>query len=315
MSERPTLPDFDEVLQAIEAVRRAGTMTALTHLASTHLMALTACDSVSFNWMTANSMYVSVFPRRTSLQLSLEPVLAQHWRTNPLAQESLATSRAVPLAWSDVEGDSRWRDGPLFVDFYAPLGVTDQLVMQLPGPPAVMGVLAVNFSRPVAPGDRLVLATIGAHVGLQIHLLRQRGMTQFGFLESDPDAQLTREAWQLLSGPTGRPNEGPTNRAPGCAIRGLSPRECEVAILVADGHTNQQIASRFGIGVATVKKHCQRIYRALGVTNRAGAAVSIVRLLDADAQARGHQRGGDVHLLASPDSALLAGSRTRTTQV
>lgn len=60
---------------------------------------------------------------------------------------------------------------------------------------------------------------------------------------------------------------------------GLTPRQSEVALLLADGQSNQRIASRLGISLGTVKKHCQQVFAALDVDNRAAAAATLVRLI------------------------------------
>lgn len=51
----------------------------------------------------------------------------------------------------------------------------------------------------------------------------------------------------------------------------LVSREKEILSLLAEGLTNQQIASQLFIGVATVKTHLRNLYRKLGVSDRAGA--------------------------------------------
>jgi LuxR family maltose regulon positive regulatory protein len=51
----------------------------------------------------------------------------------------------------------------------------------------------------------------------------------------------------------------------------LSQREQEVLQLVAEGLTNQQIATRLVISIRTVKKHVENIYSKLGVENRTRA--------------------------------------------
>lgn len=50
---------------------------------------------------------------------------------------------------------------------------------------------------------------------------------------------------------------------------GLSRRELGVLELVAQGHTNEQIASSLRLSPLTVKKHLERMYAKLGVANRA----------------------------------------------
>lgn len=59
------------------------------------------------------------------------------------------------------------------------------------------------------------------------------------------------------------------------AEAGLSPRETEVALQLADGGTNAVIASRLGIAEGTLRKHLEHIYRALDVTDRASAIARI----------------------------------------
>ncbi len=56
---------------------------------------------------------------------------------------------------------------------------------------------------------------------------------------------------------------------------GLSPRQLEVALQLAEGGTNSAIASRLGMAEGTLRKHLERIYRALGVGDRASAIARI----------------------------------------
>lgn len=57
----------------------------------------------------------------------------------------------------------------------------------------------------------------------------------------------------------------------------LTPREVEVLRLLAQGHTNQQIADACFLSPATVKTHVQNIFLKLGVSDRTQAAVVAVR--------------------------------------
>lgn len=54
---------------------------------------------------------------------------------------------------------------------------------------------------------------------------------------------------------------------------GLTAREGEIAMLVAEGLTNKAIASRLGIGVHTVKTHVHNILEKLGLNSRLQLAV------------------------------------------
>ena len=61
------------------------------------------------------------------------------------------------------------------------------------------------------------------------------------------------------------------------AIASLSPRQREVVALVADGHTNREIAARLFLSEGTVKNHVTRILEVLGVPDRTKLAVLLVR--------------------------------------
>ena len=60
--------------------------------------------------------------------------------------------------------------------------------------------------------------------------------------------------------------------------RSLSARERAILERVRDGHTNQEVARQLGISALTVKNHLQRVYRVLGVENRAHAVARCLSL-------------------------------------
>ena len=53
--------------------------------------------------------------------------------------------------------------------------------------------------------------------------------------------------------------------------RALSPREAQVLHWLREGKNNEEIGQLLGISALTVKNHLQRLYRVLGVRNRAHA--------------------------------------------
>lgn len=53
----------------------------------------------------------------------------------------------------------------------------------------------------------------------------------------------------------------------------LSPREREVLEWIACGKSNAEIGTILGIAERTVGKHCENLYRKLGVENRTSAAL------------------------------------------
>ena len=50
----------------------------------------------------------------------------------------------------------------------------------------------------------------------------------------------------------------------------LSLREFEVALLVAEGASNKQVARRLGLSEGTIKLHVHNIFRKVGASNRYG---------------------------------------------
>ena len=60
---------------------------------------------------------------------------------------------------------------------------------------------------------------------------------------------------------------------------GISPREAEVLLWVAQGKGNHEIAEILGLSVATVKKHTIHIFEKLGVESRSAAMLRAIEVL------------------------------------
>lgn len=60
---------------------------------------------------------------------------------------------------------------------------------------------------------------------------------------------------------------------------GLSPREAEVLLWVAQGKTNPEIATILGISEETVKKHMKEVLATLGVETRTAASLRALEIL------------------------------------
>ncbi|MGW2640801.1 helix-turn-helix transcriptional regulator [Streptomyces sp. NPDC001348] len=68
------------------------------------------------------------------------------------------------------------------------------------------------------------------------------------------------------------PPEAAVRDAGRLSPEGLSRREAQVAVLVSEGCTNQQIAARLQVSPKTVETHLSRIFKKLGLTSRAQVA-------------------------------------------
>ena len=62
---------------------------------------------------------------------------------------------------------------------------------------------------------------------------------------------------------------------------GISPREAEVLLWIAQGKGNPEIAEILGLSVATVKKHTIHIFEKLGVEGRSAAMLTALEALAA----------------------------------
>lgn len=74
-----------------------------------------------------------------------------------------------------------------------------------------------------------------------------------------------------------RPRAGRPRRGAPRAAGGLSPREAEVAVLVADGATNAEIARRLFLSERTVQDHITHVLRKLRLPGRAALATWAVK--------------------------------------
>ena len=63
----------------------------------------------------------------------------------------------------------------------------------------------------------------------------------------------------------------------GLEALGLSRRELDVLELVAEGRTNEEIARALHLSPLTVKKHLERMYAKVGVSNRAALVAAAWR--------------------------------------
>ncbi|MEU2055800.1 response regulator transcription factor [Streptomyces bungoensis] len=146
--------------------------------------------------------------------------------------------------------------------------------------PRCDGVEATRRIRSAYPGTQVVVLTTYAddeslfpalHAGARGYLTKDAGGDEIvravesvlsGDVGLSPSVQ--RRLLERLSEPKPRP-------APTEAPDGLTARESEVLVLIAEGLSNQEIARRLHVSTATVKTHINNLFAKTGLKDRAQA--------------------------------------------
>ncbi|MEU6095896.1 response regulator transcription factor [Streptomyces sp. NPDC047079] len=147
--------------------------------------------------------------------------------------------------------------------------------------PRCDGVEATRRIREEYPGTQVVVLTTYADDDSLFPALRAGAR---GYLTKDAGGEeIVRAVRSVLSGDAGlspgiqrrlleRLSEaGPEPPAPAVAPDGLTARETEVLVLIAEGLTNQEIARRLHVSTATVKTHINNLFAKAGLKDRAQA--------------------------------------------
>ncbi|MFG2607034.1 response regulator [Streptomyces sp. NPDC048514] len=146
--------------------------------------------------------------------------------------------------------------------------------------PRCDGVEATRRIRAQYPGTQVVVLTTYADDESLFPAL-QAGAR--GYLTKDAGGdEIVRAVQSVLSGDAGlspsiqrrllerlsQPEPGPAATE---APDGLTARETEVLVLIAEGLTNQEIARRLHVSTATVKTHINNLFAKTGLKDRAQA--------------------------------------------
>ncbi|KUL24230.1 response regulator [Streptomyces regalis] len=145
------------------------------------------------------------------------------------------------------------------------------------GDHSIDGVEAVRRLAAEAPGTPVVMLTSYAGVADVVRAL-EAGARGYA-LKAGPPEDLFRAVRSAAAGGMGLA-PGIVGDLVGQVVSPapeLTGRERQVVRLMADGHSNRSIAESLFLSEATVKTHLVRIYRKLGVDNRAAAVSEAVR--------------------------------------
>ncbi|MGX5212138.1 response regulator [Streptomyces violaceus] len=145
--------------------------------------------------------------------------------------------------------------------------------------PRCDGVEATRRIRAHHPGTQVVVLTTYAD---DESLFPALAAGARGYLTKDADGdEIVRAVHSVLSGDAGLSPSiqrrllerlaDPRPAAPAEAPDGLTVRETEVLVLIADGLSNQEIGRRLHVSTATVKTHINNLFTKAGIKDRAQA--------------------------------------------
>ena len=158
-------------------------------------------------------------------------------------------------------------------------------------------VAVLDVRMPVMDGIEATRALKAAHPGTPVLMLTtfddravvercvDAGATAFMLKDADPD-DLARAVRWLVEGRRSIPGdlaEALIDAGGGSGTAGidldatepLTPGQRRVLALIADGHTNGEIAERLGLSMGTVKNVVSEIYARLGVRDRVEAVLKV----------------------------------------
>ncbi|MGH3102566.1 MAG: LuxR C-terminal-related transcriptional regulator [Gaiellaceae bacterium] len=123
-------------------------------------------------------------------------------------------------------------------------------------------------ARELAPGAKTIVVS-SSRSDADIEAAFALGASAYVLKSAHPDdlASAVRQAFQ----PSVYTARGRAAPAPGGAER-LTRRELEILTLLADGHSNAQLARLLWVTEQTIKFHLSNLYRKLGVSNRTEAS-------------------------------------------
>jgi DNA-binding CsgD family transcriptional regulator len=221
-----------------------------------------------------------------------------------------------PRLLSEFVTPRELRNRQFYTDWLRPLGVEHQICVGLPAPLTHTKVfLFDNGSKTGDFGGRelTIVALLRPHLVRRYEELQTRRLADAALaaLETTDEALVlldeaghpafpTARARRLLAGHgfdvadvplvaplVARPIRRGVLLLEEARPLGLTPREREILALVAEGHTNAQIARTLWISPATVGKHLENSYAKLGVASRTAA----VRRIAERGTYEGWQRG------------------------
>jgi DNA-binding CsgD family transcriptional regulator len=192
-------------------------------------------------------------------QDGLLEAVGRDWRDHPVMVPDLTVADRGVRRLSDFVAAREWRRRGLFNDFYRPLGMTNEVSVQLAwGPVGSSCCVALHRSGRDFAARELALLELLAPC---LRAARARLAAESRSTVRGPGLDEAQAAASLA------------HRLP------LTPREAEVLAHLAAGRTNEGIADELTISRHTVVRHVEHIYAKPGVHPRSAATREALRAL------------------------------------
>jgi DNA-binding CsgD family transcriptional regulator len=238
----------DELRQALEFVRQvqaAPDFDAYSR-AVLRIRELVPCDLIAYQEVDmATGETVGAWDPEEPFP-GIAEVFARYAHEHPVIRHH-ETSDGSPTAISDLVSAEELHALDLYREVFARVGAEDQLSFALPSPAGKMIGVAMNRGeRGFSDHDRELIELVRPHL-----------------IQAFLDARMREDL-----DPLGEPN---------LRALGLTSREAEVARLLVQGRSADQIADDLSISVHTARNHIAHAYEKLGVRNRAAAVAALLQ--------------------------------------
>ena len=185
----------------------------------------------------------------------LVPVFFQYINEFAPASYRAATGSGEAVALSDFVSSAQLEQLGVYREYYRRVGVEDDLNINVMLDDVVICASAMRSRRGFHREERELMNALRPHF---------------------------RQAWsnaQACAKPAGAPRGVEWSSARLEAKLGLTPREAQVLLWLAQGKTNPEIAQILRIRPNTVRTHLDRVFTKLGVNNRHAGALCALEVL------------------------------------
>ncbi len=195
-------------------------------------------------------------------QESLVPVFFANFHEFAPAAYRRRTGTGAALALSDFVDAPGLERLAIYREFYRPLGLADDLSIHVRGGDTILCASVMRRRRGFTTEERELLNALRPH---------------FKQAWANAEAVSNLRACSLGARPAAPSN--PWLPEPLEVNFGLTPREAEVLLWVAQGKTNPDVATILGTRPSTVRTHLERVFAKLGVETRHAAGLRAIEVL------------------------------------